>query len=44
MSKDDTDVGCADISDSHADVMHIPVGSSIFTTDIKVVDQALDFI
>ena len=43
-SKEDSKVGCADISDNHSNMQRIPDDSSIFTAEAKSVDLALDFI
>ena len=42
--KEDSKVGCAVISDNHANMHCIPDDSSIFTPEAKAVDLALDFI
>ena len=44
MSKEDSKVGCAVISDTHSNMQRIPDDSSIFTAEAKAVDLALDFI
>ena len=43
-SKEDSKVGCAVILGSHINIQRIPDDSSIFTAEVKAVDQALDFI
>ena len=43
-SKEDSKVGCAVISGNHCNMQCIPDDPSIFTTDAKAVDLALDFI
>ena len=42
--KEDSNVDCAVISDSHFNKLRIPDGSSIFTAEAKAVDLAFDFI
>ena len=44
VSKKDSKVGCAVISDNHSNMQRIPDDSSIFTAEAKAVDLALDFI
>ena len=44
VSKEDSKVGCAAISDNHCNIQHIPDVSSTFTAEAKAVDLALDFI
>ena len=39
----DSKVGCADISHNHINMQRIPGDSSIFTSEAKAVDLALDF-
>ena len=43
-SKEDSNVGCAVISDNHRYMQRIPDDSSIFTAEAKAIDLALDFI
>ena len=43
-SKEDSKVGCADISGNHSNMQRIPDDSSIFTAEAEAVDLALDFI
>ena len=43
-SKEDSNVGCAVISDNHSNMQRIPDDSSIFTAEAKAIDLALDFI
>ena len=43
-SKDYMKVGCAVVSDDYSETMRIPDGSSIFTTEAKAIDLALDLI
>ena len=43
-SKEDSKVGCAVISDNHSNMQRIPDDSSIFTSEAKAIDLALDFI
>ena len=43
-SKEDSNVGCAVISDTHCNIQRIPDGSSTFTAEAKAVDLALNFI
>ena len=44
VSKEESKIGCAVISDNHSNMQRIPDDSSIFTAEAKVVDLALDFI
>ena len=44
VSKEDSKVGCAVISDNHSNMQRIPDDSSIFTAEAKAVDLALDLI
>ena len=44
LSKEDSKVGCAVISDNHSNMQRIPDDSSIFTAEAKAVDLALDFV
>ena len=41
-SKEDSKVGCAVISDNHSNMQHMPDDSSIYITEAKAVDLALD--
>ena len=43
-SKEDSKVGCANISDNHSNMQRTPDDSSIFTAEAKAVDLALDSI
>ena len=43
-STEDSNVGCAVISDNHSNMQRIPDDSSIFTAEAKAIDLALDFI
>ena len=43
-SKEDSNVGCAVMSDNHSNMQRISDDSSIFTADAKAVDLTLDFI
>ena len=43
-SKEDSNVGCAVISDDHCSMQRVPDGSSNFTAEAKAVDLALEFI
>ena len=43
-SKEDSKAGCAVISGNHFKMLRIPDDTSIFTTEAKAVDLALDFI
>ena len=44
VSREDSKVGCAVISENRSNMQHIPDDSSIFTAEAKAVDLALDFI
>ena len=44
VSKEDSKVGCAVLSDNHSYMQRIPDDSTIFTAEAKAVDLALDFI